>query len=128
MHDHLKSLLLDALNACAPRIAAADLLDDDAENARLDPCADENEYASRVTEMGIALCLKARMRERRAQLEHALKRLEARDYGVCDECGEDIALPRLLANPAATLCVHCQADREYGRGHGYAHGQQLRCA
>jgi len=116
MHDHLKSLLLDALNACTPKITTAELLsgqlEEEADSSRLDPCADENEYASRVTEMGVSLCLKARQRERRSQIENALKRLEVGDYGVCDDCGEEIAMARLLANPAATLCVHCQADRE----------------
>jgi len=33
-------------------------------------------------------------------------------YGVCEDCGDDIALARLLANPTARLCVNCQSDRE----------------
>jgi len=120
MQEHLKSLLLDALNACTPRLTAVDLMDDEADNPRLYPCADENEYASRVTEMGLNLSLKARTRQRRTQIENALKRLDAGDFGICDDCGEDIALARLLANPTTTLCVHCQADRECS--------PQLRCA
>lgn len=114
-HDTLKSKLLEALGDCAPM----ELYEDEA-SPRLDPCADENEFASRVAEVGVVLCLQRRMRERRARIEAALRRIDAADYGVCEDCGEDIGLARLLANPTATLCVHCQADRESA--------PQLRCA
>lgn len=43
---------------------------------------------------------------------HALYLIETGDYGFCQSCGEDIELNRLRANPAATLCVSCQARRE----------------
>jgi DnaK suppressor protein len=116
MHETLKTMLLEALTACTPAVS----LEDEDASPRLDPCADENEYASRVAEVGIALSLRRRMRERRLEIEGALKRLDAGSYGTCDECGDDIGLARLMASPAATLCVHCQADRE--------RGPRLRCA
>lgn len=106
MNEHLKSLLLQALAACTP----APLADDD--QPRLDPCADENEFASRVTELGVSLSLRGRMRERRRQVEEALRRLDLGGYGQCEECGDDIGSARLMANPVATLCVHCQAEME----------------
>ena len=40
------------------------------------------------------------------------------ELGVCEECGEDIALPRLRAMPYAELCVDCQAKRDPSRGQG----------
>jgi RNA polymerase-binding protein DksA len=48
-----------------------------------------------------------------AQIEHALSRLDAGTYGVCEHCGEPINHERLLARPAATLCIGDQrlADR-----------------
>lgn len=110
MHDRIKTMLLEALAACTPTAGA----DGEEATPRLDPCADENEYASRVAEVGIALSLRRRMRDRRLEVELALKRLEEGSYGVCDECGDDIGLARLMANPSATLCVHCQAERERG--------------
>ena len=50
----------------------------------------------------------ARVRE----MEAALKRLSQTDYGVCEECGCDIGVARLKANPSARLCVSCQAAEE----------------
>ena len=40
------------------------------------------------------------------QLGAALERLHMPDYGVCIECGKDIAYARLEADPDA---LHCQA-------------------
>lgn len=48
-----------------------------------------------------------------AQIDHALARIAEGTYGVCERCGEAIGLERLLARPAATLCIDDQrlADR-----------------
>jgi DnaK suppressor protein len=42
----------------------------------------------------------------------ALAKIEDGSYGVCEDCGEEIAFPRLEAYPTAELCVNCQRDRE----------------
>ena len=41
------------------------------------------------------------------RLERALDRIEDDNFGICAECGEDIAPGRLLIMPEATLCVGC---------------------
>ena len=41
------------------------------------------------------------------RLERALDRIEDDNFGICAECGEDIAPGRLLIMPEATLCVDC---------------------
>ncbi|MGA7271909.1 MAG: TraR/DksA C4-type zinc finger protein [Acidimicrobiia bacterium] len=46
-----------------------------------------------------------------AEIDHALDKLEAGTYGICDGCGQAIPVPRLDARPAAGLCVGC-ASRE----------------
>lgn len=38
----------------------------------------------------------------------ALRRMAMGDFGVCDECGNDIGIERLRAQPTATLCVDCR--------------------
>src|SRR5262249_57142503 len=38
----------------------------------------------------------------------ALERLDAGDYGVCTECGEEIAAARLRAMPEGLTCVRGQ--------------------
>jgi DnaK suppressor protein len=41
------------------------------------------------------------------RLERALDKVDDEHFGVCAECGEDIAIGRLLVMPESTLCVDC---------------------
>ena len=46
------------------------------------------------------------------EVDEALRRLYRNEYGVCESCGEDIALKRLEAVPQTTLCLDCKAREE----------------
>ena len=46
------------------------------------------------------------------QIDQALQRLEGGTYGVCTECGTEIAEARLKAVPFAALCRACQEAQE----------------
>jgi len=45
-------------------------------------------------------------------LEAARKRLADGSYGICVDCGADIPIERLRAQPAAARCVECQQRHE----------------
>ncbi len=61
-----------------------------------------------------ALELRARDRERKLlkKVEGAMQRIDSGDYGYCEETGEPIGIPRLLARPTATLTIEAQERRE----------------
>ncbi|WKB54855.1 RNA polymerase-binding protein DksA [Eleftheria terrae] len=61
-----------------------------------------------------ALELRTRDRERKLlkKISQALARIDAGDYGFCDETGEPIGLGRLIARPTATLSLEAQQRRE----------------
>jgi DnaK suppressor protein len=61
-----------------------------------------------------ALELRTRDRERKLlkKISQSLARIDAGDYGYCDETGEPIGLGRLLARPTATLSLEAQQRRE----------------
>jgi DnaK suppressor protein len=61
-----------------------------------------------------ALELRTRDRERKLlkKISQSLGRIDAGDYGFCDETGEPIGLGRLLARPTATLSLEAQQRRE----------------
>ena len=61
-----------------------------------------------------ALELRTRDRERKLlkKISQSLSRIEAGDYGFCDETGEPIGLGRLIARPTATLSLEAQQRRE----------------
>jgi DnaK suppressor protein len=50
-----------------------------------------------------------------AQVEAALRRLDAGTYGDCIDCGNVIAPARLRVRPAAMRCAVCQAAAESRR-------------
>ena len=61
-----------------------------------------------------ALELRTRDRERKLlkKIEQSIGRIDAGDYGYCDETGEAIGVGRLLARPTATLSLEAQQRRE----------------
>jgi DnaK suppressor protein len=61
-----------------------------------------------------ALELRTRDRERKLlkKITQSITRIDASDYGFCDETGEPIGLGRLLARPTATLSLEAQQRRE----------------
>jgi DnaK suppressor protein len=61
-----------------------------------------------------ALELRTRDRERKLlkKIQQALTRIDEGDYGFCEETGEPIGVPRLLARPTATLSLEAQQRRE----------------
>ncbi len=61
-----------------------------------------------------ALELRTRDRERKLlkKIQSALQRIESGDYGFCEETGDPIGIPRLLARPTATLSLEAQQRRE----------------
>jgi DnaK suppressor protein len=58
--------------------------------------------------------LRTRDRERKLlkKVEKSLKMIDAGSYGYCEETGEPIGVPRLLARPTATLSLEAQERRE----------------
>lgn len=63
-----------------------------------------NKTQEREQEMFVA----GQVRESIRQIEHALARIDAGTYGICEECGQAIGKERLEAFPRATLCMTCK--------------------
>src|SRR4051812_12987098 len=58
--------------------------------------------------------LRTRDRERKLlkKVEKSLRMIDEGSYGFCEETGEPIGIPRLLARPTATLSLETQERRE----------------
>ncbi|MEZ5707053.1 MAG: RNA polymerase-binding protein DksA [Burkholderiaceae bacterium] len=61
-----------------------------------------------------ALELRTRDRERKLlkKIQQSIGRIDAGDYGYCDETGEAIGVARLMARPTASLSLEAQQRRE----------------
>ena len=57
-----------------------------------------------------------RIRDRESMLikkiRQSLKDIENGEYGICEDCGEDISIERLKARPVTSLCIGCKTKRE----------------
>jgi DnaK suppressor protein len=73
---------------------------------------DEADTSSKLFEREHELALSNNTRELLDQTEHALARIQAGTYGVCESCGKPIGKARLQAFPRATLCVTCKQRQE----------------
>jgi RNA polymerase-binding transcription factor len=93
IHDKLRSLR-ESLPAEASVVR-------DAEEQSVDDFVQEVDFA--LMEM---------KSETLARIDEAIRRLEDGTYGVCEECGTEIAAPRLTALPFAALCRTCQQNVE----------------
>ena len=45
-------------------------------------------------------------------IDAALRRMEDGSYGVCTDCGAEVGLERLRAEPQAARCIECQRRHE----------------
>jgi len=85
-----------------------------AENLREDTVVVPDPADRATIEEEHALELRTRDRERKLlkKIEQSIARIDAGDYGYCDETGEPIGVGRLLARPTATLSLEAQQRRE----------------
>ncbi len=57
-----------------------------------------------------------RIRDRESMLIHkirnSLEDIKNGDYGICEDCGTEIAIERLKARPVARRCIRCKTKQE----------------
>ena len=57
-----------------------------------------------------------RIRDRESTLikkiRQSLEDIENGEYGICEDCGEDISIERLKARPVTSFCISCKTKRE----------------
>ena len=78
-------------------------------NTRQGDMADQ---ASGTNEVHIQLKLKQTDAKILQAIEEALERLDSGSYGVCRDCGEDIAAARLNAIPWTRVCIGCKEKQK----------------
>ena len=77
-----------------------------------EPSGDIYDQASSERDRELDLLLGDREREKLRSIDEALDRIDDGEYGVCEECEEEIPLGRLKVLPFARYCVRCKADIE----------------
>lgn len=86
---------------------------------RLGTDADEAIRSGDDVRLEVTRSLTAAAQTALAEINAALRRLDAGEYGVCEDCGGSIPLERLEVLPTSRLCMPCQARSESaGSGRG----------
>ena len=80
--------------------------------AAIEPGGDIYDQASSERDRELGLLLGDREREKIHSIDEALLRINDGDYGICEECDEDIPLGRLKAMPFTRHYVKCKSDLE----------------
>jgi len=73
---------------------------------------DVADRASCETDRALELRTRDRQRKLISKIDEALRRIDDRAYGYCEESGEPIGLARLEARPIATLGLEAQERHE----------------
>lgn len=76
--------------------------------------ADVNDFSSNHEASQNAALLLNRDDDSLRRIARALTAIQDKEYGYCEECGEDITPRRLDAMPTSTVCIDCAeaADRD----------------
>ncbi|MCK5074422.1 MAG: TraR/DksA C4-type zinc finger protein [Bacteriovoracaceae bacterium] len=81
-------------------------------------CLDTNELADPIDEASVnseaQKMLKLRNRDifLLRKINKSMERIKEGTYGLCGECGMEIAFERLLARPVADFCISCKEENE----------------
>lgn len=70
------------------------------------------DVASDNFEREMSLGLAANEQEMLYEIDDAIRRLKAKDFGRCQSCSKEIGMKRLAAVPYAQLCITCKEQEE----------------
>lgn len=73
---------------------------------------DPTDRASLETDRNFLLRIRDRESKLIVKIKKALTRIENGTFGICESCGEDIAVERLKARPVTTQCIECKTKAE----------------
>lgn len=96
----LDELLGKAGNTVVGLLYPVDHLSDPLDRAVLDT---ERSYTFRIRDRESVLIKK---------IQASIEDIDDGVYGICDDCGSDIAIERLKARPVARHCIVCKTKRE----------------
>ena len=105
-------MLKDKMILEKERILASSELDSENLAIQSDQQKDESDVANAEFERSRMLRFRNRDLFYAKKLEKALVKLNAGEYGLCEECDETIKFERLLARPTAQLCISCKDEAE----------------
>jgi DnaK suppressor protein len=103
--DEMKEILLKMKEETLKEINKA--MKSGSEKPSGEPSGDIYDQASSERDRELDLLLGDREREKLKNIDEALLKIEEGEYGICEECEEEIPIGRLKIVPFARYCVKC---------------------
>lgn len=98
--DQLAELLVTAEKTVSSMVQPGDWASDPLDQATIE---DTRTYTLRIRDRESQLIKK---------IKTALAKIDEGTFGICEECGEEIALARLKARPVTAYCIQCKTKIE----------------
>ena len=73
---------------------------------------DPTDRASLESDRNFMLRIRDRESKLIKKIKKALQRIENGTFGICEKCGEEIAIARIKARPVTTQCIECKTREE----------------
>jgi DnaK suppressor protein len=73
---------------------------------------DPTDRASLEADRNFMLRIRDRENKLIKKIREAVERIDSGTYGICETCGEEIAIERLKARPVTTQCIECKTKAE----------------
>ena len=73
---------------------------------------DLGDQATAETDRNFMLRLRGREQRLLKKIDEAIDRIDNGIFGICDDCGNEIAIKRLEARPVTTMCIECKTLQE----------------
>jgi len=108
--DDMKAILLKMKEDTLQEISKA--MKSGSDTTSGEPSGDIYDQASSERDRELDLLLGDREREKLRNIDEALLKIDEGEYGICEECEEEIPVGRLKIVPFARYCVRCKADIE----------------
>lgn len=78
---------------------------------------DPTDRATQESDRNFELRIRDRERKLINKIKDALERIETDEFGICEDCGEEISEARLRVRPVTTQCINCKMDAEKKERH-----------
>jgi DnaK suppressor protein len=92
--------------------ARDELVEKSTQRSDIDTEGDETDAVQGNVLIDIQNQLSSRDNQKLTQINAALKSIDDKTYGICDDCEENIPEKRLEVNPYVSICVSCAEERE----------------
>ncbi len=106
--DYFKDLLTQRLDELLSQ--ADDTVSD--MNDPKDNFPDPTDRAAYEADRNFELRIRDREHKLIKKVKKAMDRIENGTFGICEKCGDDIAIERLKARPVTTQCIECKTKEE----------------